>query len=235
MLKRQLRPELMDAPGLDPIEHQSALRGLRRINRVSGVARRVWNVIRRIARSRGLSEFSVLDVASGGGDLAKELARRSRRSGVRASFAGCDLSPTAVRLANESRNSSDDIDFFVADAVNGPLPQRYDIVISTLFLHHLDEASSVQLLSNLRGAARHAVLIDDLERSHMGHWLAWTGCRVLTRSPVVHYDGPVSVLGAYTVEEARRLAVKSGLVGARIARHWPYRFLMEWERTDGQH
>lgn len=235
MLERQLRPELMDAPGLDPIEHQAALRGLRRINQVSGVSRRVWNAIRRIARRRGLSEFSVLDVASGGGDLVKELAKRSRSAGVRVSFAGCDLSPTAVRLANESRHASDDIDFFVADAVNDPLPQRYDIVISTLFLHHLDEASSVQLLSNLRAAARHAVLIDDLERSHMGHWLAWAGCRVLTRSPVVHYDGPVSVLGAYTVEEARRLAVKSGLGGARIARHWPYRYLMEWERPDGQH
>lgn len=225
----------MDAPGLDPIEHQAALRGLRRINQVSGVSRRVWNAIRRIARRRGLSEFSVLDVASGGGDLVKGLAKRSRRSGVRASFAGCDLSATAVRLANESRHSSDDIDFFVADAVNDPLPQRYDFVISTLFLHHLDDASSVQLMSNLRGAARHAVLIDDLERSHLGHWLAWAGCRVLTRSPVVHYDGPVSVLGAYTVEEARRIAVKSGLDGATIARHWPFRFLMEWERPDGQH
>jgi 2-polyprenyl-3-methyl-5-hydroxy-6-metoxy-1,4-benzoquinol methylase len=233
MLERQLRPELMDAPGLDSIEHQAALRGLRRINRISGVARRVWNAIRQIAQSHGLSEFSVLDVACGGGDLVLELARRSRRAGVRASFAGCDLSPTAVRLANESRAGGDDIDFFVVDAIRDPLPQRYDIVVSTLFLHHLDEASSVRLLGNLRDAARHAVMIDDLERSRAGHLLAWAACRVLTRSPVVHYDGPISVLGAYTVEEACHLAARSGLDGARIMRHWPYRFLMEWERPDG--
>ena len=234
MLERRRRPELMDAPDLDPVEHQAALRGLRRINRFSGVARRMWNAIRRTTERRGLEEFSVLDDACGGGDLISELARRARRAGVRASFTGCDLSHTAVRLADESR-ASDDIEFFVADAVSEPLPQRYDIVISTLFLHHLDEAPSVRLLNNLRAAARHAVLIDDLERSRSGYVLAWAGCRVLSRSPVVHYDGPVSVLGAYTVEEARALAVQSGLHGAKITPHWPYRFLLEWERPDGEH
>ena len=47
---RNREPELMDAPDLDPSRHIEALEALARVNRVSGVARRVWTFRR--ARSR---------------------------------------------------------------------------------------------------------------------------------------------------------------------------------------
>lgn len=228
-MERRLQPELMDAPGLDVAQHQAALRGLRRINAVSGVSRVLWNAIRRIAAKRGLSRFRVLDVACGGGDLVASLSRHARRSGASVRFAGCDISQVAVAQAKEA-STDNSIDFFVTDAVNDPIPDGYDFVTSTLFLHHLDWPSSLRLLENMRQAAGQAVLVDDLIRCRTGRLLAWTGCRLLSRSPIVHYDGPVSVLGAYKVEEARRLAREAALDGARFIRHWPCRFLMEWER-----
>ena len=65
----------------------------------------------------------------------------------------------------------------------------------------------------------------------LGYGLAWIGCRLLSRSPMVHVDGPLSVQNAFTVDEARSLANKSGLQSARIVKHWPQRFLMTWQRT----
>ncbi len=79
-------------------------------------------------------------------------------------------------------------------------------------------------------AAERAVLVDDLLRSQSGYWLAWVGCRMLSRSPVVHFDGPVSVAAAFRLAEVKVLCSEAGLPGANIRTHWPERFLLSWER-----
>ena len=79
-------------------------------------------------------------------------------------------------------------------------------------------------------AARQAVMICDLQRSWLGYGLAWVGCRLLTRSPVVHVDGPRSVAAAFAVSEISALAARSGLDGAVISHHWPERWLLAWRK-----
>jgi hypothetical protein len=102
---------------------------------------------------------------------------------------------------------------------------------SRLFLHHLEEQDVVGLLQRMRESAALAVLANDLVRSRVGYWLAWWGCRALTRSSIVHVDGPRSVEGAFTLDEARDMASRAGLTGLRLTRHWPERFLLRWDRT----
>src|SRR5204862_714569 len=92
-----------------------------------------------------------------------------------------------------------------------PLPGRYDAVICSLFLHHLDEPEAVTLLRKAADAADRAVLINDLRRSTLGLWLAQAGSRLLTTSRVVHVDGPRSVRAAFTLAEAAALARQAGL------------------------
>lgn len=101
----------------------------------------------------------------------------------------------------------------------------------SLFLHHLDEHDAIALLSKMQFAAQQRVIVDDLLRSSFGYWLAWAGCRILTRCHVVHTDGPLSVQGAFTVPEVLRMADSAGLSSCRISGHWPQRFLLQWSRT----
>ena len=63
-----------------------------------------------------------------------------------------------------------------------------------------------------------------------GWLLAHVGTRLLSRSWVVHTDGPRSVAGAFTVAELRELAAEAGLVGAEVAWRWPFRMLLTWRR-----
>lgn len=223
--------EWMDQPDLAPLLHAQALAGLRRINAWSGTARQVWRAIKRIARERKLSRLRILDVACGGGELVQALARKAHHAKFAAEVHGCDLSPTAVELASAAaeRAGAPRCQFFTHDAIQNPLPTGYDFVISTLFLHHLDEGPAVALLKNMAQAAERAVIVDDLIRNRLGYWLAWVGCRLLTRSPVVHFDGPVSVAAALRLCEVRELCAKAGLPGAKIRTHWPERFLLSWE------
>jgi 2-polyprenyl-3-methyl-5-hydroxy-6-metoxy-1,4-benzoquinol methylase len=225
------RPELMDQPGLDAPEHARALAGLRRINRVSRSAAMYWPEVRRFAKDKSDGALRVLDLACGGGDVPIALARRARRSRLDLSIEGCDRSLEATQIAREQallQNAP--VRFFTLDALKDEIPSGYDVVISSLFLHHLAEHDAVELLVRMARAAAQGILINDLVRGPIEYALAWLGCRVLSSSPIVRHDGPVSVRAAFTIPEVRALARQAGLDSARLTRHWPGRFLLSWSR-----
>jgi hypothetical protein len=230
-LSRRLRPEVMDQPGLDPRRHHQALLGLGRINFWSGSAGILWPPLADLARAVAPWPPRVLDLATGGGDVPIRLWHKARRAGLPIVVEGCDVSPVAVEhAAGEAGRRGAEVRFFAADALADALPGGYDAVVGSLFLHHLTEDQAVRLLRGMAAAAGRLVLVNDLVRSRAGLLLAQVGTQLLTRSPVVHVDGPRSVEGAFTIEEARQLAERAGLVGATVARRWPCRFLLTWVR-----
>lgn len=227
---RNLQSELMDDPSLDGVSHEQALMGLRRINWWSRTDLAVWRAIRKnLAGGSFDRPISILDIASGGGDLAIRLSRRAELAGISVNIEGCDISPTAIQFATREALAAHrgDVQFTLCNALQEPLPQaQYDVVMCSLFLHHLTAEDAVLLMKKMHAAARSLVLIDDLQRSHLGFFLAWLGCRLLTRCHVVHVDGPMSVEGAFTVDETQKLADRAGLRNAAFETHWPERFIM---------
>lgn len=229
---RQRLPEIMDQPGLDAREHENALAGLGRINALSRSAAIYWPGLTRLARAASGAPLRVLDLASGGGDVSIALAVRAAREGLALEVEGCDVNNVAIEFARRrAAEKQVGVRFFTHDALQGPLPEGYDVVICSLFLHHLDNEQAVDLLRRMADAARAMVLVNDLVRSRLGRWLALAGCHLLTRSHVVHYDGPVSVSASYTPAEALALADRAGLHGVVLTRHWPQRFLLTWTRS----
>jgi hypothetical protein len=107
---------------------------------------------------------------------------------------------------------------------------HYDVVMCSLFLHHLQREQARALLARMSDLADRLVLVNDLVRSPVGFVLAYAGTRLLSRSWVVHTDGPRSVEGAFTMTELRVLAEEAGLRGAEVAARWPCRMLLTWSR-----
>jgi 2-polyprenyl-3-methyl-5-hydroxy-6-metoxy-1,4-benzoquinol methylase len=172
----------------------------------------------------------VLDVATGGGDTPIAIGHLALLSRLKLEVHGCDISPEAVNYAeNQPRAPDLPVRFFVLDALREDLPSGYDIVMCSLFLHHLDEPVAVGLLRRMAASARRLVLVNDLIRSPWGYLIAMVGCRLLSTSKIVHHDGPVSVASAFTPDEMLALAERAGLNGALITRHWPERFLLSWD------
>ncbi len=232
LTERHREAELMDEPSLDVSEHARALTGLRRVNWWSRSAAIVCPALQQLAAGCSAERpLRLLDVACGGGDVTAAIARWTRLAGLPVRVSACDISSTALEIARHHAGSTgESIEFFQHDLLQQPLPAEFDVVMCSLFLHHLEEADGVRVLRSMAAAAARAVLVNDLIRSRSGYLLAMFGTRLLSRSRIVHVDGPLSVAGAFTPHEALRLSEQAGLLGATISRHWPQRFLLTWRR-----
>ena len=226
---RRVEPELMDRQDLDSALRKQALVGLRRINFFSLTVQHLWQPILDFALAAG-RPIRVLDLASGGGEVVLGLSRRAKRARLPIEVHGCDLNPEAVDQAN-ARAASLGIEapFFVCDIVTNPVPRGYDIVTNTLFMHHFEDDDAMRVLTSIRAADPKRAIISDLERSAPGFLLAHFACFILTRSYIVHYDGPRSAAAAFTIPEFSELADKAGMETHRIRWTWPFRFLFTWD------
>ncbi len=221
----------MDQPDLERGCHGRALRGLERINRLSGSAAILWPALYHLGKKLG-RPLRILDVATGGGDVPVQLWKRARRHDLEVHIEGCDLRPAAVAFAQAQADQAQaPLRFFILDALHDEIPTTFDALTCSLFLHHLDEDEARVLLGRLKAAARHLVLVNDLRRGVLAWFLAWVGTRLLTRSKVVHVDGPRSVAAAFSREELVVLAGQAGLEAAAVRRRWPFRMLLSWAKS----
>lgn len=222
------QPELMDDPALAAADHLHALDALAVINAVSGTAWQLAHAVERMLAARVVPTdrpVEIVDIGCGGGDVTVALARRlaSRRT-VR--VVGVDNSPRALERARHlAARAGVDVAFTVRDVVADGCPPC-DIAVSSLVLHHFDDAQAATLLRSLAAAARRGVVISDLLRSRVGLALAVLGTTVLSSSRVARVDGPLSVKAARTVTEYTRLCAEAGLAGAVVRRIWPERVLV---------
>jgi len=221
---RHRTPEVMDDPSLDAQSHRNALRGLSRVARISGTVGSFWSHI----RPRATKPLRVLDVACGGGDLVIGLTKSAAKERLPIEVVGCDISRVALEFAREQAIGTS-ATFFPLDIFREPIPTGFDVVTCSLFLHHLDDETVVTLLRNIRESGVSLFLASDLRRGRFAYLLTWVMTRILSRSEIVHIDGPLSVKAAFTLPEMRTIADAAGLSSATIRPIWPFRFLLKWE------
>ncbi len=232
-MQREMIPELMDAPELDPGLHAEALEGLSRMNRASAAAQIMARPILELAREQNRGQMTLLDVACGGGDVPVEIAEIARRKGLTLQLVLTDQSATALQRAQALAGREGVACRVLAGRAPDGLPSGdFDVVTNSLFLHHLERASVVATLRAMAQRATRLLVISDLRRSVMGYGVAWTASRFFSRSRIVHHDGPVSVRAAWTIGELRKMTEEAGIGGAEIAPCWPWRMLLTFRRAE---
>jgi 2-polyprenyl-3-methyl-5-hydroxy-6-metoxy-1,4-benzoquinol methylase len=227
--RRHRQPEIMDAPDLPAARFTETLRGLKRVNAVTRSARLMWPDVKAAALSHPDRRLRVLDVACGGGDVLIALWRKARRARFDLELVGCDLSPEAVRYAGDAAAKvGASMRFFAHNVTRTPLPEGFDMIMSTLFLHHLDEEDAISFLKDAARKAQDRMVIQDLTRSRLSYWFARLGTRFLLLNDICRLDGRTSVEGAFTLAEASDLARKAGLEGGEVVPRLPFRYLIRW-------
>lgn len=205
--------ELLDGISLDGEELARNLHELAVLNRLPGGAGASIGAIERLGAGR--RALSVLDVGTGAGDLAVAFARRGRATSRRWSVTATDLRPEVLEIARRRVPPKADITLALADARALPYPDAaFDVVHSSLLLHHLDPAEARSALGEMARVARIGVVVNDLQRGALHYLVTSATVLALTRGEYTRHDGVVSARRAYTLDERRGLLAGAGLVPA---------------------
>jgi ubiquinone/menaquinone biosynthesis C-methylase UbiE len=207
-------PELLDGPLDDVAALRGNLRDLRRVNRYLGgstLSRRAVDLL--LAREPG--PHSLLDVGTGAADIPLALLRSAAVRGRDLRIVGLDSRAEVLEAARSIDPRLDelhDMELCTADGRALPYPDAtFDIVHSSMVLHHFDPRDAVAFLREARRVARRGVVVNDLIRGRLNWAGAWLLTRLATRNRLTRHDGPLSVRRAYTRTEAQALLASAGL------------------------
>jgi 2-polyprenyl-3-methyl-5-hydroxy-6-metoxy-1,4-benzoquinol methylase len=219
--------ETMDSPDCDPEILRRTYANFRYVNAVVSGWRTTYrrDIRPLLSASR---ESSLLDIGSGGGDVARSLARWAARDGLRLTVTAIDPDARAHDFASRlpplpgltfRRAFSSEL---VADGA------EFDVVVSNHILHHLSARELGGLLFDSERLCRPGgrVLHSDIERTALGYVAFSAGTWPFFRNSYIRADGLTSIRRSYTVAELRA-AVPSGW---RISREVPSRLLLRFDR-----
>jgi ubiquinone/menaquinone biosynthesis C-methylase UbiE len=195
-MKRIVVEELLDSDAGTPAEVAGSLKDLRMFNSLFGGVHTMASLLRRVARQRELKRISWVDVAGGEGYVATRTQKALARSGIASQPVIVDRAPTHLSNTHPA---------VCGDALALPFRDNsFDAVGCSLFMHHLEPAEIVRFVREGLRVARHAFLVQDLQRHPLHLALGYLGMP-LYRSRITRHDALASVRRAYTVEEVREM------------------------------
>lgn len=204
-------PEEMDDDTTPPEVYARCLADLAQVNRVTLTHRPTLAWLDRVTRDlpRGAA-LSVLDVASGQGDLLRAIARWADRRGLVARLEGIDLNPrSAVSAAAAGPGLA--IAYRTGDVFDYAPDPMPDYIVTSQFTHHLPDAAVVAFLRWLDSHAARGWFIADLQR----HAIAYYGFPVLARIAgwhrIVRQDGAISIARSFRRAEWQALLDTAGV------------------------
>jgi hypothetical protein len=225
-MQRVNTEEILDSDACPPVEAESSLRDLCRINRWFGGVATTRRLIQRVASATGDKSFSVLEVAAGFGEVSKAAGRQLAHK--RITLEVTDLDRVRSHLLRGNRA-------VVADALSLPFQDgSFDLVSCSLFAHHLEPAELGHFIGEGLRVSRRAVLINDLVRHPLHLALVYAGFPLM-RSYVSRVDGLASVRRAYVPDEMRRILLSAARPPARIeiSRNFLFRMgVIAWKTGD---
>ncbi|MBI3895297.1 MAG: methyltransferase domain-containing protein [Acidobacteria bacterium] len=224
---RILRPELLDGGQLHDEEVRRTLLDLRWINRYFGTRKVLLRALASEISRRGLTEFTVLDVASGSCDLPIAVIHWAQRRKLKTQVFALEYQHRHLGLFRRELMTYRELYPFCADAFRVPLLNpKFDFVICSHFLHHLTEEQAVELLSRMSTWARHVVIVSDHERHPVPYYFFRLFSRLFTTSFVSRTDGLISLAKSFRKDELEKTAERAGLARYRVERHWPFQLIL---------
>jgi 2-polyprenyl-3-methyl-5-hydroxy-6-metoxy-1,4-benzoquinol methylase len=208
-----------------PVVDQT-LRELEIINRLLGGNGVTVNGVRQLLnRTIPRKEFSIADLGCGGGDMLKRVASWGARHKIILHLFGIDANSNIIEFAKKNTAAYSNIRYQAVDIFSNEFKQqKFDVITATLFTHHFSNDQLVELLGAIKKQAHIGIVINDIHR----HWFAFYAIRILTRflskSAMVKFDAPLSVLRAFTRQDLEAILNRAGITSYSLHWRWAFRW-----------
>ncbi|QHI39104.1 Ubiquinone biosynthesis O-methyltransferase [Kordia antarctica] len=169
--------------------------------------------------------ITIIDLGCGGGDILRRIASYGKKEGYTFKLIGIDANKDAVAYASHLSKDYENISFIACDIFSEEFEAlKYDLVLSTLFLHHFKEEQILDILSKAKKKAKLGIIVNDLHRHPMAYYLFKLVCLTIKNRMIIE-DGLTSILRGFKREEltsfSNKLQVKPQI-------KWKWAFRYQW-------
>jgi SAM-dependent methyltransferase len=216
-------PEWMDEP-CSYEDFRACLVDLAQVNSLTFAARPTLDFLERLWSSSP-AELRIVDVGCGGGDMLRRIERWAAAKRIPVKLTGIDLNPYAARAAQEFTPAGSAIEWITGDAFSYTDP--IDVVLSSLFTHHLAEQEIVSFLAWSERVAQRGWFVNDLCREPLSCRLFGILAGAMRWHRFVQHDGPVSFRRSFREDDWQRMTAAAGVPSTKLKRWTPARLCVE--------
>ncbi len=219
--------ELMDDPNISFAEFQQTLSQIESINQRLGAYHPTLKALEKFILPTPLAQpIRILDIGFGNGDFLRRIHKWAAQHGIAVVLNGVDLNPWAAKAANLVTPAAMNIHYFTNNIFNFKTAEPFDIIINSLFTHHLTNTELVRVLQWMTANARLGWIINDLHRHTIPYHFIKYYVRAMRYNRLVRHDAPLSVARSFTRTDWQNLTQASGLNqnNIQISWMWPFRY-----------
>ena len=224
---RSTEDEIMDDLSMEGEMLRQTLDKLAQINQRLGGNQATINGLQTLLKTESKDAvISIVDLGCGSGDMLRAVADFGRKNNFIFKLTGIDANEYTVNYARKLSVNYPEISYIkmdiLADEFSGI---AFDIVITTLFLHHFTNRQIEDLLIPVVNKARIGVVVNDLHRSSTAYYL-FKVISLFLKNPMVKKDGAVSVLRGFKKNDL--ISISKKLKDSVSTIHWKWAFRYQW-------
>tara|TARA_R110002012_G_scaffold50790_7_gene131353 strand:- start:18292 stop:19002 length:711 start_codon:yes stop_codon:yes gene_type:complete len=216
--------ELMDDFSIKGELLRDTLDKLGKINKWLGGNYVTLNGLRQLIKDQPKDKtYTLIDLGCGHGDILRLIADYGRKHKYSFNLIGIDANQDAIDYAAELSEGYDELSFKKLDVFSDEFQSLdYDIALSTLFLHHLNQDEIHTLLKTIQSKAKLGIVINDLHRNSIAYGLFKSLGLVISNEMIVQ-DGLTSILRAFKRRELESISKELNLK-SKIRWKWAFRY-----------
>ncbi|MCD2258338.1 methyltransferase domain-containing protein [Psychroserpens luteolus] len=208
-----------------PILHD-ALDKLAKINQWLGGNKVTLSGLKKVLKNQPKGKpITIIDLGCGSGDMLRTVSQFGKRNGYNFQLLGIDANHHTIDYAKASSKAYKNIEFKAIDIFSEDFKQlNYDLVLTTLFLHHFKEDELVSFLKPVLVKAKLGIVVNDLHRHKLAYYLFKLLCLTIKNKTIIE-DGLTSVLRGFKRQELIHISQQ---LHANYQIEWKWAFRFQW-------
>lgn len=216
--------EIMDDFTLEGDHLRSNLDILASINKWLGGNQITLSGIQKLLKNTPKGQKVVIvDLGCGNGDMLRRISKLGEQLDHNFELIGIDANMDTICYAKDLSKDYSNISYVQMNIFSKEFnDMKYDIALSTLFLHHLSDQEIIDKLTLLRQSARIGIVVNDLQRNKLAYFLFGI-ISFFINNKIVRNDGLVSIRRGFRKDELNNYS-KELQLESDIGWKWAFRY-----------